>query len=170
MNGINLLNGVNFIPLGGKHGVEKYAMIDAEDFEKINQYRWRAQKIGNVFYATTSIQKEGKRNFLYMHRLIFDNKFFRIDHENQNGLNNCRYNLRPCTGSQNGINRGKNKNNTSGYKGVTYVKGRKKPWLAQIKFDRENVFIGYFATAIEAAIAYDEKAKELFGEFAKINF
>jgi hypothetical protein len=65
------------------------------------------------------------------------------------------------------MNRGKQKNNTSGYKGV-YLHHKK--WMAQIKYKGKIMRFGVFEDIVDAAKAYDKKAKELFGEFAFTNF
>ena len=80
---------------------------------------------------------------------------------------NRRSNLRVATTQENCRNQCKPKHNTSGYKGVVFLRGK---WQAQVKHNRKNVYVGLFNTALEAARAYDEKAKELFGEFAQLNF
>lgn len=93
-----------------------------------------------------------------------------IDHRDNDGLNCRKYNLRSATPSQNQQNRKANKNPT-GFKGVDF-----HPWLlrkrysARIKLNGHRVFLGYHLTAEEAARAYDTKARELFGEFACLNF
>lgn len=166
---------MRLIPLGGKHGKGRFAKVDDADFDRVNQYKWFLQKIGYVEYAVVDIIEDGKRKYVYMHRLILDKELSgnqRVDHRDGDGLNNQRENLRACTGSQNCINKGKNKNNTSGYKGVILHKGdkRKKKWKAQIKVDRKVIVVGYFLTKEEAAKAYDEAALKYFGEFAKTNF
>jgi hypothetical protein len=91
-----------------------------------------------------------------------------IDHINGNGLDNRRCNLRSATNSQNQANRRKQKNTSSIYKGVTWNKHAKK-WLSQVKFNYEGIYLGLFISEIDAAIAYNAKAKELFGEYARIN-
>jgi hypothetical protein len=93
-----------------------------------------------------------------------------VDHHNLNSLDNIWTNLRLATVSQNGMNRPKDYNKTSSnYKGVYYSNTTyrlKKPWYAQIN----HRCIGTFASAEEAARAYDEKAVEFYGEFAYLNF
>ena len=92
-----------------------------------------------------------------------------VDHINQNKLDNRKSNLRLCSHSQNGINKYKQSNNSSGFKGVCFNKRRQK-FMAFINKDKKRTYIGYFETAEEAGKAYDKKAKELFGEFACLNF
>ncbi len=91
-----------------------------------------------------------------------------VDHINRNKLDNRRANLRICTQSQNLMNRGKTKANTSGYKGVTRYRGK---WLAQIGFKdgakRRYIHIAKFDNAIEAAQAYYAVALQIAGEYAR---
>lgn len=136
----------------------KVAIIDDCDFELVSQYRWLVR--GK--YASITNPVEGK--FLYMHRLITGAKPGQsVDHIDGNHLNNTRANLRICSHSENIRNSKKQKKNTSGYKGVSPHCGK---WLVHI----QNVHVGVFENLIEAARAYDEKAVELFGEFARLNF
>jgi hypothetical protein len=107
----------------------------------------------------------------YAHRLAwaFCNGSFPcgdIDHINENKSDNRIANLRIASRSENMFNRGRNRNNTSGLKGVVFCKATGK-WRAQIMIDRKNVNIGRFKTKEEAANAYIAKAQEVRGEFAK---
>lgn len=89
-----------------------------------------------------------------------------IDHIDGNGLNNDVENLRAATHSQNGSNRGAQKNNTSGFKGVGWKKNAQK-WYASIRFDGKQCHIGYFDTPDAAHEAYKAAAKKLHKEFAR---
>lgn len=91
-----------------------------------------------------------------------------IDHINQIKTDNRWTNLRECTKSQNGANRPKQKNNSSGYKGVGWRKDTKK-WRAYIKCNGQMMDLGCFIDKNDAAIAYNKKALKLFGEFAYLN-
>ena len=91
-----------------------------------------------------------------------------IDHIDRNKSNNIWINLRECTASENKANSTKQSNNTSGFKGVHWVK-RANKFRAKIQFQKKLIHIGYFDTAEEAAAAYNTKAIELNGEFAGIN-
>jgi len=102
-----------------------------------------------------------------MHNLIMGTKL--VDHKNGNGLDNQKNNLRNCTNQQNHMNRRPKKNCTSKFKGVCRFKKDLK-WTAVIKFNRKQIYIGIFGNEEDAAKAYDKKAKELFGEFAYLNF
>ena len=91
------------------------------------------------------------------------------DHINGDGLDNRKQNLRTCTHTENMRNRGKSKNNTSGFKGVSWHK-RGKTWDAKIAHNKKLMHIGSFKDKEVAAKAYDRKAIELHGKFAKLNF
>jgi len=90
------------------------------------------------------------------------------DHRDGNGLNNQRENLRICTRQQNSQNGLAHKDSSSQFKGVSLKKGRHK-WVACIMQNGKLAHLGYFDNEIEAAKTYNTKAKELFGEFAKLN-
>ncbi len=87
-----------------------------------------------------------------------------VDHRDRNGLNNTRENLRIASSQQNAFNRGKRNGE---FKGVS--KCRRK-WRARITIDGKEEYLGVFSTPEEAARVYDRRARELFGEFAVVNF
>ena len=89
---------------------------------------------------------------------------FQVDHADNDGLNNDPLNLRVAVQQQNSRNRGMQKNNTSGCKGVTRIKNRGK-WEAKIQIDGKTLHLGYFEEIADAATAYDRAAREHFGEF-----
>lgn len=142
------------------------ALVDDEDFERINQFKWYAHKVGNTFYAGRNISIDGKQKCFRMHWDVMNNKG--IDHINGDGLNNQRYNLRSCSHQENCMNQRKSKNKSSIYKGVSFFKESGK-WMANIKKDGKPIYLGLFTSEIEAARAYNSKAKTIFGEFAAIN-
>lgn len=152
-----------------------FALVDDEDFEYLNQFKWSARKSKNTYYALrNSCGRNNKKRFIiFMHRIVLGLNDLQIkgDHVDGNGLNNQRYNLRPSTNAENARNAKPNKNKSSKYKGVSLKKDHyDKKWSARITFDRKQINIGYFKDEIEAAKAYDKKAKKLFGEFAYLNF
>lgn len=91
-----------------------------------------------------------------------------VDHRNGNGLDNRKWNLRICSHAQNNMNRGKQKNNMSGYKGVSWHELGKQ-WMAHIKIHGEETYLGLYPTKEETALAYNKGAKVYYGEFAKLN-
>jgi len=158
----------------------KETLVDDEDYEMLMEHKWYANKLGNgKFYVMRSSPRDsnGKRKTILMHRVITNTpKGMQVDHINGNPLDNRRENLRTCTNQQNGMNRERTKNNKSGYKGVCYKKRTKnmineypKPWLARIKHNQKIIHLGYYKTKEEAALAYNKKAIELFGEYVKLN-
>lgn len=143
-----------------------YAIVDPEDYKQLSKYKWFAKRCERRFYAERSYKNKN----LKMHREIMGNlegKF--IDHINHNGLDNRKVNLRFVTPQQNAWNKRKQKGNySSKYKGVHWVKSEKK-WRARIICKGSGIFLGRFDDEEDAAKAYDEKAKELFGEYAVLN-
>jgi hypothetical protein len=112
---------------------------------------------------------------VYLHHVIFErtigrklNKGETVDHVDVNPLNNKRDNLRLASKGQQQYNTSRRSDNASGFKGVHYRAGSSKPWRAEITKDRKRYILGYFLTPEEAHRAYIEKAKELFGEFARL--
>jgi len=147
----------------------KFTIVDDEDFEKLNQFKWCYSSQG---YATRNISKHREHiAHLKIHRVIMGAKKGEIvDHINRNPLDNRKQNLRICTYAENLRNSQKQHNNTSGYIGVhKKFKNREKCWYAQIGYNTKKIYIGVFKTKEEAAIAYNKKAKELFGDFAVLN-
>jgi hypothetical protein len=152
----------------------QFAIVDDEDYERLNKYKWFVAKIERRFYAHRKRKSTdvgcGRCN-VKMHRQILEvpaGKF--IDHINHNGLDNRRANLRIVTKEQNSWNQRKKLGNCSSqYKGVSRLK-RNGRWLAKIIYKRKNICIGYFDDEVLAAKAYDAKARELFGEYAALNF
>ena len=110
------------------------------------------------------------REEYYLHRLILGApvKGFEIDHIDRDGLNNTRENLRLASRGENTYNKDKAVGTTSKYRGVACkrVNNRKNPWTAYISKAGKRYELGYFKTEKEAALAYDEKARELWGSFA----
>jgi hypothetical protein len=145
----------------------KYAIVDAEDYEKLKDYKWCTIQGAQTFYAKTFYLSGA---ILAMHRLILDApKGLYVDHIDHNGLNNRKSNLRLCTNQQNLRNKLPRPGCSSKYKGVSWSKARNK-FRANIYLNRKAIHLGYFDSEIDAAKAYDKKAHELFGEFAYLNF
>lgn len=145
------------IPLGGKKGKDKYALVDDEDYELVSRFKWHLHSPRHLEYARASLNKGVN---VLMHRLLLPG-YPLIDHKDGNGLNNQRYNIRPATRAQNNRNRRKVNPGSSKFKGVCWSKTF-NCWVVNIK-------LGDFQDEIEAARAYDQAAVKLFGEFASIN-
>lgn len=146
-----------------------FALVDDEDYDGLNKFSWCEDGKG---YAVRGVKKEsgiGRTN-IFMHRQIMGLKNgdqLCVDHIDENGLNNCKSNLRKCTRNGNARNIKLRSNNTSGYKGVTFFR-RDGKWKAQIKTGEKARHIGYFSTKEAAYEAYCTEAKKHFGEFANL--
>lgn len=149
---------------------EFIVFIDDEDYDLVSNYGWYIRKVGNNFYAYA--HKPGGLKKIQMHRLIMgitDSNIF-IDHKDRDGLNNQKSNLRIVDKSKNAANSYKRRNCTSPkYKGVSWSKVAKK-WHGYINKENKRHYLGLFESEKEAAIAYNKKAIELFGEFAALNY
>ena len=144
-----------------KSGNEKArALIDLSDIEKVGKHRW---------YASTKGYVKSQDN-LRLHRLVMDAPDgYLVDHVNRIPLDNRKSNLRLCTPAENSRNVGVSQSNSTGFKGVYFEKLNNK-YRARIKYNGKRVSLGCYENAVDAAIAYDKKAIELFGDFAYTNF
>jgi hypothetical protein len=143
----------------------KVALVDDEDYKFLIQWKWNFSSTG---YAARNGGTYKKRKNIKMHRLIMRaTSGMEVDHINGNRLDNRRCNLRICTRSQNHCNVGLSSRNTSGFKGIVFDY---KTWNAKITKNGKRIHLGCFKNKEDAARAYDRAAKELFGEFAKLNF
>jgi hypothetical protein len=142
----------------------KYAIVDDEDFDLVNKYKWRFAGDG---YALTNIylgRVNGKSKCLTftMHSLFLDvpTKGYVIDHINRNKLDNRRKNLRVASRSLNAFNTGVWKHNKSGITGVSWDKVNNK-WRAAINKNKKAINLGRFAD-LEKAILARKKAEEIY--------
>jgi hypothetical protein len=152
----------------------KVALVDDEDYEYLNQFNWCAIKCGGLFYARRHENNNGKYRKVFMHRFILDAPVgYEVDHINHNGLDNQRNNIRICTISQNRSNA--QSRGSSVYLGVCIMKIKYKNKTysyitAHIAKNKKSKHLGVFKTEEEAALAYDNAAREYHGEFANLNF
>lgn len=150
------------------------ALVDEEDLPLIHDYRWRAAKTSHCrfYYAVAEGTVRGgtARKTIYMHRLILGARPGQfVDHINGNTLDNRRSNLRFATSAENAMNRGLNRTNRTGYKGVSFHR-RDQVWEAWIRKNGKGRYLGRFSNPEDAARAYDMAALQMFGEFARLNF
>ena len=139
------------------------ALVDDEDYEWLSEYKWHNDGHG---YAKTKININDKWINQYMHKLLIStSKNMITDHVDRNRLNNQKNNLRMVTRSQNRMNSTKQRGILK-YKGVSKYWNK---WKAEIRFNNKNYYLGLFKNEIDAAKAYNEKAKELFNEYACLN-
>lgn len=153
---------------------EGTVLVDDSDYEELDKYNWRLKRERNILYARRTTTKEeresGYPQAVVMHRQIMGivtDRSIQIDHRDSNGLNNQRSNLRIATKQQNTANMSKYSGRySSTYKGVFKAHGQ---YIAQIGFNNKIIRLGYFTNEVDAAIAYNSKAIELFGEYASLN-
>ena len=148
----------------------KYAIVDTSDYKHQSKYRWHfMQMVGGNKAARNDCAINGRKT-LYMHRAIMgvnhgDNIV--VDHIHHNTLDNRKSELRVCTRQQNAMNM-KIRSGTSRFKGVRWHKTTKK-WVSRITMNGATKHIGLYKHEIDAASAYNDEAKRLFGEFACLN-
>lgn len=141
------------------------ALVDDEDYPLLARRRWRLRRCNGKLYAVCEGAIRGQQ--LYMHRVVLDAPVgLDVDHRNGDGLDNQRKNLRLASRTQNLGNQVKTRG-ASRFKGVSPA--RRGRWQGHIAFERKQFNLGTFDSEEGAARAYDLKARELFGEFARIN-
>lgn len=142
-------------------------IFDHADYDLIKTYTW------SINSHRGQVRTCFKGKSITLHRLIMNaSQNQQVDHINRNKLDNRRYNLRFATHQQNQCNKGLMSNNSTGYKGTCYDK-RSNRIMAYINYKKVRTYLGYFPPTenglIEAAKAYNQKAIELFGEYAILN-
>jgi hypothetical protein len=147
------------------------AVVDDDDYDYLMQFNWHLwRKKENPFYAIRHIWRDGKRTTTTMHQEILKPPIGMIcDHINGDGLDNQRRNLRICTHGNNAMNQSSHRRkSTSPYKGVSlYNDGIR--WRSRIKTKDKIYNLGVFESEIDAALAYNNAAIKMFGEFARCN-
>jgi hypothetical protein len=154
------------IPLTKGH----FALVDDLDYPSLSKFKWCFSSDGYAvnFYA----DEYGKRHRRSMHRLIMARdaplpRYLQVDHINRNRIDNRRSNLRYATRTQNQANKNKQKNNCSGYKGVSRHQTK---WEARIKYRDKKLYLGRYDDPLTAALVYDCASRLLYGDFAGENF
>ena len=136
------------------------------------QWKWYANERGYTYYALRCPWRGGRPHPVFMHREILglvkgDGKI--ADHRDRDGLHNWKENLRIVTPAISILNRKENKNNTSGYRGVSWNKNANK-WIVNIGINGKNIYCGIYSDPVIAAHVYDSEAKKYFREDAILNF
>lgn len=146
------------VPLTGALGKGKYALIDDSDWPIVKQYRWQLHPDGYVY---------GSRGRLHCY-ILHTPPALEIDHVDRDKLNNRKFNLRVCFHAENIRNRRISRNNTSGYKGVSWSSQTQR-WRSAISVGGRKYYLGEFDIKEDAARAYNAAAIEAHGEFASLN-
>lgn len=147
------------------------AIVDEDIEECLKEHSWQCSKDG---YARRHVTKGNKDRTIFMHRFVWEIWNGRIpdgmiiDHINGDRLDNRLCNLRLVTIAESNRNRSGWGESASDYKGVTYSKKHEK-WVARIKNEGTEHFLGYFDNQEEAAAVYNINANILFGEYARLN-
>ncbi|MEY8188628.1 AP2 domain-containing protein [Peribacillus simplex] len=148
---------------------QKVTLVDDDIYEQLTKHRWRFDGNGYIVRQGKVYEGDMYKKTISLHREVMGFSDSMIDHIDGDVLNNTRSNLRPCNKSTNSMNSSKQKRETSSkYKGVSLFK-RTNKYSAYIKKNGKRRHLGYFLTEDEAAMAYNSAAKELFGEFARLN-
>lgn len=148
-----------------------YTTVVDHDDADLAQYRWRYLD----GYAARSVTIQQRQQVVRLQWLILERMLGRAlrpgeqcQHIDDNRLNNRRANLRLATRQQSCWRQRARSDNTSGYRGVYFSKDKQR-WYARITIEQKYRHLGYFATAAEAARAYNTAAQAAFGEFARLN-
>jgi hypothetical protein len=143
------------------------AVVDDIDAE-LASCRWISVGRGDKRYAARR-GRTGEPEWLHLHREVAKRaglsiEGLEVDHKDGDGMNCRRENLRPATKLQNSYNRGRNRNNKSGFKGVSWF-ARDSKWQAAISANGRQKHLGFYDTPEEAAKAYRTAAEQLHGAF-----
>jgi hypothetical protein len=150
----------------------RFALVDDLDYPWLSKLKWCFSSDGYAvnFYA----DEYGKRHRQSMHRMIMAHTrsdplphHIQVDHINRDRTDNRRCNLRYATRTENQANKDKQKNNQSGYKGVSWHKTK---WEARIKYGDKKLYLGRYDDPFTAALVYDCASCLLYTDFAGVNF
>lgn len=147
-----------------------FAKVSDEDFDWLSEFNWHAVECyPGKMYARRHFYFPQRCRTVFMHRLILCPLPDEIvDHQDRDGLNNCRSNLRFCTDSQNQANAKLARVNTSGFRGVSWH-AKRGHWISTAKVNGKNHYLVAFTETAPAAKAYDEFIVNRFGPFALTN-
>jgi hypothetical protein len=149
------------------------AIVDDDDYDQLITHKWKAH-VGDEhhIYAVRSFKKGGRNGIwiaIQMHRVVTHaGPGIVVDHINGNTLDNRKENLRACEQKYNAMNRRSHMGKTCRFKGV-HLDKKSGLWVAAIRKDKHRNCLGYFDRDIDAALAYNIAAVEMFGAFASLN-
>lgn len=145
--------------------MDRYFLIDEEDYDKIKNYSWYINTSGYVAITPAFRGKtDNKENLLHRY-LISPGKENVVDHINHNRLDNRKHNLRICNTMQNNQNSIIRMNNTSDIIGIWYDNKNEK-WASEIRVNKKKIWLGRYHNKKDAIVARLKAEKEYFGEFA----
>jgi hypothetical protein len=145
----------------------KVAIVDDEDYNKLIQFKWSARrdsKSGTWYALHTYREGNGWKTILMHRKIVNASDGMDVDHENHNGLDNRKFNLRVCKHRYNCRNRRIQSNNTSDVAGVSWHK-RDKKWMVYVRIDGKLKHFGYYSNLDEAIHVRHDAEKKYFGEF-----
>jgi hypothetical protein len=134
----------------------QFAILDDADFSLIAQFKWYAQRHRHTFYAISSVRIAGKKTTIKMHRVLLGAMPGQeVDHDDGDGLNNRRHNIKIAT-------RAANQQNQHAIRSVTGAMGvyptRSGKFQAQLKRNGRSIGLGTFASIAGASAVRDEMA------------
>lgn len=140
----------------------KYVLVDEDQYLSLSKHKWYCHSAkSNKDYAR-------RGDGIFMHRFLMNSpEGLTVDHINGDSLDNRKINLRVCTLAENLRNKNIGKNNTSGFKGVGWHKGKQR-WWAQVKLNGKKAYYQHFKDKEDAIEAYKRESRNYFGEFARI--
>jgi AP2 domain len=146
--------------VSAKYG-EFRVLIDQEDWERVSLHNWSVHHVGNDrFYFGTKRMPTGGNNLRLLHRLIMNAPVgVDVDHK-FNNYTDCRKDQLQCVSTQRNMQKARRRRGTSQFRGVFFRSDRNR-WIASIRVNRKSLYIAYCDSELEAAIAYDAKAREL---------
>lgn len=163
----------NEYDLTGEYGIgytnnKEPFYFDLEDYDKIKGYTWHRDKDD---YIVANCNINGKNTTIKMHRIVMDvldDNTVCVDHKNHINYDNRKTELRIATNMQNSMNTIMPKNNTSGYKGVSWNKEKQK-WEVYITINRNRKHLGYYNDFEDAKMARKKAEEKYFGEYSYNN-
>lgn len=163
----NLKHKINQYDLSGEYGVgwtsntNQEFYFDLDDYDKIKDYCWYEHIGKNGYHSLVAHDRETKK-LIKFHKVL---GYTNCDHKDRNPLNNRKNNLRDASVSQNAMNIGIRKNNTSGITGVKFNK-RDNVWTAYIQANKKYKYLGSYITKEEAIKVRLQAEEKYYGEFA----
>lgn len=156
------------IKMSGKFGIGKYFIIDNSDIDRVRKHSWWSDSFNRPQTDIWDKEKKKSRRVLIGRFIMNPPEGTVVDHINGNTLDNRRNNLRICTQSGNQKNRNNlNKNNTSGFRGITWDKFRNK-WVAQLSLNYKHIYLGRYDSIEDARESVKKAICKYHGNFINL--